>query len=122
MKRKEGNGLNIPKMHELVHACRDILRHGLPMNDDTCLIESNHCPMKVLSQNIQRIKSRFEFQTASRFYEENIITISYKPNKNNISTVSKGIKTSSSEMTKGIKSSQKYFVKYEGDTKNKFLK
>ena len=30
--RQEGNGLKIPKMHELLHVCRDILRHGPPMN------------------------------------------------------------------------------------------
>ena len=62
--RQEGNGLKIPKMHELLHVCRDILHHGPPMNYDTCATESNYRPMKVLSQNTQRIKSRFEFQTA----------------------------------------------------------
>ena len=49
-----------------------------PMNDDTCPTGSNHHPMEVLSQNTQRIKSQFEFQTTSRLYEENIIITSYK--------------------------------------------
>ena len=114
--RQEGNGLKIPKMHELLHVCRDILRHGPPMNYDTCPTESNHRPMKALSQNTQRIKSRFEFQTASRLYEENIITTSYQANKNDITTVSKCMNTTSTEMTKGIKSSHKYFVTYDRDT------
>ena len=77
MKREEGNGLKIPKMHKFLHVCRDILRHGPSMNYDTCQTESNHHPMKALSQNTQRIKSRFEFQTASKWYEENNITTSF---------------------------------------------
>ena len=43
--------------------------------------------------------------------------ISYQENKNDISTVRKGMNTSSSEMTKGIKSSHKYFVTCDRDTK-----
>ena len=39
----------MPKMHELLLICRDVLRHGPPMNYDTYPIESNLCPMKVLS-------------------------------------------------------------------------
>ena len=57
MNRQEGNGLKIPKMHELLRTCRDILRHSPPINNDTCPIESNHRPMKALPQNRQRIKS-----------------------------------------------------------------
>ena len=104
-------------MHELLHVCRDILRHGPPITYDTCPTESNHYPMKALSQNTQRIKSRFEFQTASRLYEENIITTSFQVNKNDISLVSKGMNTASTEMTKGIKSRRKYFVTFDRDTK-----
>ena len=88
MNREEGNGLKIPKMHKLLQLCRDILRHGPPMNYDTCPIESNHCPMKALSQNSQRIKCQIKFQAAPRLYEENIITTSYQVNKNDILTVS----------------------------------
>ena len=64
--REEGNGLKIPKMHKLLHICRDILRHEPPMNYDTSPTESNHRPMKALSHNTQKIKSRFEFQTTSK--------------------------------------------------------
>ena len=74
VKREEGNGWKITKIYELLHVCRDILHHGPPMNYDTCPTESNHCLMKVVSHNTQRIKSRFEFQAASRLYEENITT------------------------------------------------
>ena len=48
MKREEGNGLKIPKIHELLHVCRNILRHKPPINYDTCPTESNHRPMKAL--------------------------------------------------------------------------
>ena len=91
MKRQDGNGLKIPKMHELLHICRDILCHGPPMNYDTCPTESNHRPMKALSQNIQRIKSRFEFQTASRLHDANIIKTSYEANKTDIAVISKDL-------------------------------
>ena len=53
----EGYGLKIPKIHKLLHVCRDILRHGPSMNHDTCPTKSNHRPMKALSHNTQRIKS-----------------------------------------------------------------
>ena len=118
MKREEGNGLKIPKMHELLHVCRDILRHGPPMNYDTCPTESNHRPMKALSHNTQRIKSRFEFQTASRLYEENIITTSFEKSVKDIRSMHK-ISSSHSKIDK--KSSHKYFVTYDRDvTKNIF--
>ena len=61
-------------------------------------------------------ESRFEFQTASRMYEENIIPTPYLTNQNDISTVSKGMNIGSTEMTKGIKSSHKYFVTCDCDT------
>ena len=48
MNGEEGNGLKIPKMHELLHICRDILHHGPPMNYDTCPTKSNHRPMEAL--------------------------------------------------------------------------
>ena len=114
VKREEGNGLKIPKMHELLHVCRDILRHGPPMNYDTCPTESNHRPMKALSHNTQRIKSRFEFQTASRLYEENIITTSFEKSVKDIRSMHK-ISSSHSKIDK--KSSHKYFVTYDRDTK-----
>ena len=110
MKRREGNVLKIPKMHELLHVCRAILHHGHPMNYDTYQTESNHSPMKALLQDIQQIKSQFEFQTASSLYEEHFITTLDQANKNHISTVSKCMSTRSTEMIKGVRSSYKYFV------------
>ena len=78
VKREEGNGLKLPKMHEFLHACRDILRHGPARGYDTCPTESNHRPIKRLSQNTQRIHSRFEAQTAARMYEHNVIETSFQ--------------------------------------------
>ena len=48
-------GLKIPKMYELLHVYRDILRHDPPIGYDTCPAESNHRPLKYMSQNTQRI-------------------------------------------------------------------
>ena len=39
---RDNNGLKIPKFHELLHVCRDILRHDLALGFDTCPTESNH--------------------------------------------------------------------------------
>ena len=53
----------ILKIHELLHVCRDILRHSPPIGYDKCPTESNHRPLKSMSQNTQ--KTRFELQTAN---------------------------------------------------------
>ena len=73
-------------MHKLLHIYRDILHHSLPMNYDTCPTESNYYPMKVMSKNTLRIKSRFKFQKASRLYEQNIISTLYSKNKKDIAS------------------------------------
>ena len=88
LKREKGNGFKIPKMYELQHICRDILRHGPPMNYDTCPTENDHSPMKALPQNTQQSKSQFEFQTASRLYEE-INTASFEKSVKDIKSMHK---------------------------------
>lgn len=90
VKRTDGSKLKIPKFHELLHSCRDILRHGPARGYDTCPTESNHRPLKAFSQNTQRIKSRFEEQTANRLYESNIIETAWKDSR--VSCISKCIK------------------------------
>lgn len=87
VKRTDGSQLKLPKVHELLHSCRDILRHGPARGYDTCPTESNHKPLKNLSQNTQRIKSKFEEQTARRLYESNVIDTAWKDSK--ISAISK---------------------------------
>ena len=74
---RDNNGLKIPKFHELLHVCRDILRHGPALGFDTCPTESNHRFTKEEAKKTQRIKSRFEHQTASRLYERNVIYTAY---------------------------------------------
>ena len=74
---RDNNGLKIPKFHELLHVCRDILRHGPALGFDTCPTESNHRFTKNDEKKTQRIKSRFEFQTANRLYERNVIYTAY---------------------------------------------
>ena len=63
MNREQGNGFKISIMHELLNGYQDILHHHVPpMNYHTCPRESNHLPMKALSQNTQRIKGRLSFR------------------------------------------------------------
>ena len=59
IQRTDGADLTIPKIHELLHVCQDILRHGSPSGYDTCPAESNHRPLKSMSQNTQSIKTQF---------------------------------------------------------------
>jgi len=56
---------------------KDILRHGPALGFDTCPTESNHRFTKEEAKKTQRIKSRFEHQTASRLYERNVIYTAY---------------------------------------------
>ena len=48
VKRTDGSQLKLPKVHELLHSCRDILRHGPARGYDTCPTESNHRPLKIV--------------------------------------------------------------------------
>lgn len=97
VKRTEGSGLKVPKLHELLHSCRDILRHGPARGYDTCPTESNHRPLKQLSHNTQRIRNRFEEQTAKRMYEENVIITSWK--NTSISSINKLSNTNTASST-----------------------
>ena len=48
---------------------------------DKCPTESIHCQIKGLWQNTQRIKNLFEFQPASRLYEEKLLQHHMKQRK-----------------------------------------
>ena len=76
-------------------------------------------PMKEILQNTQRIKSQFEYQTASRLYEQNIISTSYRRNKQDIVVINKdSSRAILSRIQLGIKSTNKYCVTYDNNTKN----
>ena len=77
VKRNEGCQLKIPKLHEFLHTSRDILWHGPARGFDTCPAESNHRPVKRISQNTQRIKRHFEIQTANRVHDDHVIYTAY---------------------------------------------
>ena len=77
VKRNEGSQLKLPKLHEFLHTSRDILRHGPARGFDTCLAESNHRPIKRMSQNTQQIKRHFEIQTANRVHDDHVIYTAY---------------------------------------------
>ena len=94
VKRTDGSQLKIPKVHELLHSCRDILRHGPARGYDTCPTESNHRSLKNCSQNTQRIKSNFEKQTAYRIYENHIIQTAWKNSNNTCSAKTSYLSTS----------------------------
>ena len=103
VKRTDGSKLKLPKVHELLHSCRDILRHGPARGYDTCPTESNHKSLKNLSQNTQRIKSKFEEQTARRLYESNVIDTAWKDSatsaisKKNVQTICEDLNKQSVE-------------------------
>ena len=77
IQRRDGAGTKIPKIHELLLVCRAILRHGPSSGYDTCPTESNRRPLKSISQNTQRIKTRFELQNANQLYEHNVLHTAY---------------------------------------------
>ena len=84
----------------MLHSTRDILRHGPARGYDTCPTESNHRPLKNVSHNTQRIKSRFEEQTAKRLYEKNVIDTSWKDSR---TTCIKSRSTSNQKDSKSTK-------------------
>lgn len=109
VKRTDGSQLKIPKLHELLHSCRDILRHGPARGYDTCPTESNHKPLKSLSQNTQRIKSKFEEQTAKRLFESNVIETAWKDSKSScLSTKYANVTNTSFSKSNNVKKSHCY--------------
>ena len=105
MKRTDGSQLKIPKVHELLHSCRDILRHGPARGYDNCPTESNHRPLKNCSKNTQRIKSNFEKQTAYRIYENQIIETAWKDSTYScLSKISKSPTTNIKNLSNNINS------------------
>ena len=70
LNRQTGCGCKFIKFHLPNHFADDILRYGSMINFDTEIGESHHkTEAKYPSQNTQRRKSEFEFQTATRQIE-----------------------------------------------------
>jgi hypothetical protein len=76
--RVAGNGMKIIKFHLITHFADDILRFGSMNNYDSCIGERHHSSeVKDPAGLTQRRKSLFEYQTASRYFEQQCIERAY---------------------------------------------
>ena len=81
--RQKGNGLKIPKFHQLLHVPRYILKFGSPKNFNSGRCESHHITLsKRPAKTAQKRDSVYESQVASRIYERMLITRSMLSVKN----------------------------------------
>ena len=73
--RSQGNGLKIPKFHQLLHLPRYILKFGSPKNFNSGRMEALHIPLaKRPAKTAQKRKSVYEIQVALRISERNLVT------------------------------------------------
>ena len=74
--RTEGCGMKIIKFHLMKHFADDVFRYGSMKNYDSAIGERHHCTeVKDPARHTQRRKSKFEEQTAQRYFENLAITI-----------------------------------------------
>ena len=73
--RKEGMGLKLLKFHMILHLWEDILQFGVPLETDTSANEMHHKPSKFASKLTQRAAETFNFQTATRLCEFDLLDL-----------------------------------------------
>jgi hypothetical protein len=73
--RTKGMGLKLMKFHGILHMVEDILLYGVPMEVDTGANESHHKPAKAASKHTQQSALTFNFQTATRLFEFQLIDL-----------------------------------------------
>ncbi len=73
--RTKGMGLKLMKFHGILHMVEDILLYGVPMEVDTGANESHHKPAKAASKLTQRSALTFNYQTATRLFEFQLIDL-----------------------------------------------
>ena len=73
--RNKGMGLKLLKFHMILHICEDIIQLGVPLEYDTSANESMHKPSKKASKMTQRAADTFNFQTATRLVEFNLLDL-----------------------------------------------
>ena len=73
--RTEGNGLKIPKFHQLLHLPRYINKFGSPNNFNTSRCESHHISLsKVPAKTAQKRDASFEQQVGQRIVDSIVLT------------------------------------------------
>ena len=71
--RSSGQGWSIPKFHELLHIANNIRLWGSHQNIHSGPQEHNHIAnIKQPARRTQKIKTKFDFQVATRVYERNL--------------------------------------------------
>ena len=73
--RNKGMGLKLMKFHTILHTWEDILQFGVPLEFDTSANESHHKPSKQASKQTQRATDTFNFQTATRLIECDLLDL-----------------------------------------------
>jgi hypothetical protein len=72
--RTDGNGLKLPKFHQLLHVPRYILKFGSPKNFNSGRCESHHIHLsKVPASTAQRRQDTFENQVGNRIADHMVI-------------------------------------------------
>ena len=73
--RTKGMGLKLLKFHTILHIWEDILQFGVPLEYDTSANESMHKPSKKASKMTQKAADTFNYQTANRLVEFNLLDL-----------------------------------------------
>jgi hypothetical protein len=74
VERKDGNGLKLPKFHQLLHVPRYILKFGSPKNFNSGRCESHHIKLsKMPASTAQRRVATFEHQVGSRITDHLVV-------------------------------------------------
>ena len=74
-RRSKGMGLKLAKFHMILHIWEDIIQFGVPLEFDTSSNESMHKPSKKASRMTQRAAETFNFQTATRLIEFELLDL-----------------------------------------------
>ena len=80
--RTKGMGLKLLKFHTILHIWEDIIEFGVPLEFDTSANEMHHKPSKFASTLTQRAADTFNFQTATRLCEFDLLDLAMEEIKN----------------------------------------
>jgi hypothetical protein len=80
--RNAGMGLKLLKFHMILHIWEDILQYGVPLEFDTSANESMHKPAKQASRMTQKAHDTFNFQTATRLCEFELLDLALEEIEN----------------------------------------
>ena len=82
--RSKGMGLKLAKFHMILHIWEDIIQFGVPLEFDTSSNESMHKPSKRASKLTQKAADTFNFQTATRLIEFELLDLAVEEIENGL--------------------------------------